>query len=85
MKIEERELTKDESRWCRRLQRVLKDKPRTLEIYVGLGSVIILGAGARNRCFDESAQMGRAGSLDSINDYALFSFRADIEGDASGL
>ena len=83
--IEERDLTKDELRWCHRLQRVLTDKPRKLEIYVGMNNVVILDTGGRERCFEEGGKFKRSGSVEAIDEYCLFSFQADIEGDASGM
>ena len=81
MSANERLFTKDEERWCRRLKRVFKDRPRTLEVHVGLGSIEILAEGGMERCFDDSFN----GCLDNIGDYVGFSIQTDITGDGSGL
>ncbi len=81
----ERELTKDELRWCRRLERALKAKPRSLEVYVALDSVTVLDKGAMDRCFVDSQTGSHFGDIDRVDEYGLFSIHTKITGDASGL
>ncbi len=72
------ELTSDEQRWCRRLERVLKAKPRRLYVYVGQNSVdIMFTEDVRS---DDDREMAR--KLGEITKYTIL---AKIEGDASSL
>ncbi len=82
---DERQITHYEKLWCQRLKRTMDAKPRTLEVYVALNNIIILDEGGQERCFaDKEAESG-LGDSDNLEEYALYAFRAEITGDASGL
>ncbi len=76
---ENRELTANELRWCRRLERVLKAKPRKLDIYVGMDTVDIFTEGVMEANFDEY------GDVDNLHDDTSFTIFTEIRGDGSGL
>ncbi len=73
-----RNFSPDELRWCRRLERTLKAKPRDLYVYAGLGSIDIMLTDDVDKNDDGEAAR-------KYPEWTQYSFVARIEGDASGL